>query len=500
MSEPLLAVVALAPLFGLLVVAFLPRREAITARGIAVTTGLVATVAAFVIAARLVTEPDLAREFVRPWIPAFGAEFRLVASGAVAPLLVTNAALPGLTLLAGWSRIGGDGVRGLHLPVGVLIAQAGAALALLAGDLLLLCVGHSLLVLGGTVLLSRSAGRDRWLAGGVLGQLGLTVAAALLAVVHYNLSDGQASTEISKVVLELAPVRLQWAGAVAVLVPVVFLCAVPPLHTWRLAEPEDGHAGLLHALAAPVAGHLLFRLAMPAFPAATGELAALLAVLGAAGVVWMGLTARRAEQPHLHVAAVGPALVLVAAGLATTEAVVGLYLLLPAWAVAVVLATEVPAGAPAMRAGVLALCGMPGLATFPAFLAVLLATFGQETVHFLQPAFVGIVALAGLALAAIAARRTDTPAPVAATPVEWVGRAALVSALVAGGLLPGRLADLVRPAARQQAGQYLQARCVGVAAGSLQYPAVRERLGVDCEDATGSLRRALREESRGGEP
>ena len=141
----------------------------------------------------------------------------------------------------------------------------------------------------------------------------------------------------------------------------------------------------------------------------------------------------------------------------------------------------------------LGLCGVPGLATFPPLLAVGLAAFGDGSVHFLQPAVVGVPALVGLALAAGACRRTDAHAPAPPSPTERWGRTALVLALVAGGLLPGQLADGVRPTARKRAATYLQARCVGVSAGNLRFPAVRERLGVECEDATESLRAALRQ-------
>ncbi len=300
-----LSLLILVPTFGALVCLgpwFPKERGAEACRWWAVLVSALVLALILALVKGSLVEPNatLSMEEARTWIPSFGITYHLKLDGLSAVFVVLTA-LISLVVIA-WSARPKQGHRAWYALL--LAGEASVIGAFLATDLVLFYVFYELMLLPVVGGLALWGGARKFTAA--LKFLLYTVVGSvlmLLAIIYLGwsgralLGSGEASfafeiTTLSSLQLLTAQeevwVALAFLIAFAVKIPMV------PLHSWvpdTYREAPHGVAAFTAALLGKVGIYGILRFMWPLFPTFMVQVAPLLAVIGAVGIVYGALVA-----------------------------------------------------------------------------------------------------------------------------------------------------------------------------------------------------------------
>jgi formate hydrogenlyase subunit 3/multisubunit Na+/H+ antiporter MnhD subunit len=294
MTNDVLVLAIVAPLAGALLAAVWQRRaEAI---------GLIAAVVTTVAAIRVlfaVSDGGALTQALGGWSPGLGIALRADALAALMLALTAVVALAG-SVYATRYFVRGD-TRTRFWPLWLLLWTALNAL-LLAGDLFNIYVTLELLGLSAVALAALGGKRAaveaslRYLLVGLLGSMAYLAGVALLYAAYGSL-------DLPTVAASLRPEPAAWLALALMTGGLLLKTALFPLHFWLPPAHANAPAPVSAALSALVvkAGfYLVLRLWLDLFPAVlTPAAGQILAVLGAAAVLWGSWQALRAERLKL---------------------------------------------------------------------------------------------------------------------------------------------------------------------------------------------------------
>ena len=484
---PILSIVTFLPLVGAIVLAVLP---ATAARPVALVTALVTwVVSLLLLIGYSPTSAGFQYDEAANWIPVFGIQYKLGVDGLSAALVVLTTTLTWISILASWHPIQ---TRIKEYMVSFLILEVGMIGVFLATDLFLFYIFWEIVLVPMYLIIGIWGGANRIYATikfvlyTLVGSL-LMLVAILATAFTYQSTTGTWQNAFDLETLRAFatsgggfPPELQIGAFLAFFLAFAIKVPMVPFHTWLPdAHTEAPTAGsvILAGVMLKLGAYGLLRFALPLFPDAAQTFAPAIIVLSLIGIIYGAVVAL--VQPDLkrlvayssvsHMGFVtlglfvfteqgvqGAILQMINHGLITG----GLFLL-----VGVIyerthdrtiakmggLSARTPVYAAVFGFFVLASAGLPGLSGFVGEFLTLVGAFAAEPWIAAIAAFVMILGAAYLLwmfqrvafgevssfLEGLGGHLTDM------TPTEILTLAPLGGLIVAFGLFPGLLLDLI---------------------------------------------------------
>ncbi len=289
----LLLTLILLPLFGALVVAFVPKEQATAQRGLAATFA----VAVFALSLPLLTGFDdtvggfqAQFDLHMPWIESIGASLTLQLDGISLWIVILSSFLTPIILLGTKTSIE-ERVR--EFVIAMLVLESAMIGALVATDLLLFYLFWEMMLIPMYLLIGIWGGKNRHYA--TVKFVVYTVVGSLLmlvGIIYLRIKAGGFGYE-EVLALDLSLEEQIWLFLAFGL---AFCIKVPlfPFHTWLPdAHTEAPTAGsvILAGVLLKMGTYGLLRFALPLFPEAMGEFSPAIAILSVIGIVYGALVA-----------------------------------------------------------------------------------------------------------------------------------------------------------------------------------------------------------------
>jgi NADH-quinone oxidoreductase subunit M len=290
-----LTLVTFLPLFGAILLLFLPREEEGLHRGVALTTALAAFAASlFMLPGFDAGGFNLVID--KEWVPSLGIHYKLGVDGISLWLVLLTTFLVPIVLLSSWGAIHRK-VR--EFCIAMLVLETGMLGTFLALDLFFFYVFWEVMLIPMYLIIGIWGGDRRLYASikfvlyTMVGSLLMVVAILYLYVRNYEATkvwtfDYQALSPWAMSAREQIFCFAAFALAFAIKVPLF------PLHTWlpdaHVEAPTAGSV-LLAAVMLKMGTYGFLRYAMPLFPLGVTTLAPLISVLAVIGIIYGSLVA-----------------------------------------------------------------------------------------------------------------------------------------------------------------------------------------------------------------
>jgi NADH-quinone oxidoreductase subunit M len=314
-SFPWLTAIAVIPLIGAAVIAFLPAGRDLAARKIGLIFAVIPLLMVIAMALQFSANSPDEFQFVEnvPWIPAFGVSYALGVDGIALVLIAMATVLVPLVMIAGWRE--GDESLGGGSPKGyvalILALESCLIFVFAATDVFLFYVFFEVMLIPMFYLIGRYGGPQRsyaamkFLLYSLLG--GLFMLAALIGLYVTSareLGEGTFDfTALTNLNMDSGTQKMLFLGfffAFAVKAPLF------PFHTWlpdAAAEAKPGTAVLMIGVMDKVGTFGMIRLCLPIFPAASAYYAPIIIVIAVIGIIYGRYwRSGRPISPGLHVA------------------------------------------------------------------------------------------------------------------------------------------------------------------------------------------------------
>ncbi len=302
-SFPWLTAIAVIPLIGAAVIAFLPAGRDLAARKIGLVFAVIPLLMVIAMALQFSADSPDEFQFVEnvPWIPAFGVSYALGVDGIALVLIAMATVLVPLVMIAGWRE--GDESLGGGSPKGyvalILALESCLIFVFAATDVFLFYVFFEVMLIPMFYLIGRYGGPQRsyaamkFLLYSLLG--GLFMLAALIGLYVTSareLGEGTFDfTALTNLNMDSGTQKMLFLGfffAFAVKAPLF------PFHTWlpdAAAEAKPGTAVLMIGVMDKVGTFGMIRLCLPIFPAASAYYAPIIIVIAVIGIIYGALLA-----------------------------------------------------------------------------------------------------------------------------------------------------------------------------------------------------------------
>jgi len=295
--DNVLSITLFLPLFGAILLAFVPKRF----EGLIRLAALLVSLATFAISLTILGlfregDPGFQLTEVHPWIPQWGINYSVGIDGIALWLVLLTTLLSPVVLLASWNSIH-QHLKGYLLSM--LVLEFGMIGAFIALDLLLFYIFFELMLIPMYLIIGVWGGANRiyaaikfflfTMAGSLLMLLGIIYLAFLL----YH-QTGTPSFAISDFYTLSIPMPTQailffaFAIAFAIKVPLF------PFHTWlpdAHVEAPTGGSIILAGVLLKMGTYGFLRFVLPFFPQATERYALLFCILSVIGILYGGLVA-----------------------------------------------------------------------------------------------------------------------------------------------------------------------------------------------------------------
>ncbi|MCC6398965.1 MAG: NADH-quinone oxidoreductase subunit M [Bacteroidetes bacterium] len=303
---PILSLLLALPLLGACAVLVFPRHSA----GAIKTTGLVFSIAAFVLSVWVFAEFDEAQTAMQyvekvPWIASLDISYHLGIDGISLLLVVLTTFLTPIALLASWDSIK-DRTKGFVSLM--LLLEVGTLGVFMALDLFLFYVFWEFMLIPMYFIIGIWGGGDRVYAAvkfflfTMFGSLLMLVAIIWLGVYASTLPDGRFTTNLLTLYTLAPGIPFGIQSWMFIAFTLSFAIKIPifPLHTWlpdaHVQAPTAGSV-ILAGVLLKMGTYGLLRFSLPLFPVATFAYMPYLAVLAVIGIVYGALVST--VQPDL---------------------------------------------------------------------------------------------------------------------------------------------------------------------------------------------------------
>ncbi len=296
---PWLTVAVVVPLLGAAAVALLPRSRPDLARaaGLAVSLAVLGVVVGVALGFDVAAAGEYQFTEQVSWIPQFGVSYALGVDGIALSMIALTAVLVPVCLLASWRSTGHGGqVDGTFVAL-VLLLEAAVIAVFAARDLFLFYVLFEVMLLPMYFLIARYGGPERRRAAGTFliyslaGGLIMLVAVIATYVLGPGGSDGFLLAN-----LEALPVSEETGRWLFLGLFVAFAVKAPlwPLHTWlpdAAAQAPPGAAVLLVGVLDKVGTFGMLTICLPLFPEAARWAAPVIVALAVVSILYGALVA-----------------------------------------------------------------------------------------------------------------------------------------------------------------------------------------------------------------